>query len=172
MLRPQAKAVRAAGRKSDYVRRLPIRVNIRWRSGDRAGRARLSETAGSPANHRPVRPNAFASRNGSRPNSVQLRPRFGGLGETHPLPQPSPDCYQNHAHLQPRTPSYVDLVEMMVGRPMRMGGCRIAAKPWVQLASSTTKGAPQLAMAASARAISLAHRFSIGGTESSELAES
>jgi hypothetical protein len=33
------------------VRRLPMRVNLRWRSGHRAGRARLSETAGSSAIH-------------------------------------------------------------------------------------------------------------------------
>jgi hypothetical protein len=61
-----------------------MRVNIKWRSGDRAGRARLSETAGSAANHRPVRPSAFASSNGSRPNRMQLRPRSGGHGETPP----------------------------------------------------------------------------------------
>jgi hypothetical protein len=52
--------------------------------GQRAGRARLSETAGSPATHRPIWPNAFASRNGSRPNGVQLRLGSCGLGETRP----------------------------------------------------------------------------------------
>ena len=61
-----------------------MRVNIQVRSGDRVGRARLSETAGSPTIHRPIRPNALASRNGSRPNRVQLRPRSCGLGETRP----------------------------------------------------------------------------------------
>jgi len=66
------------------VRQPPMRVNLRWRSGDRAGRARLSETAGSPASHPPSRPNAFASRDGSRPNRVQLRPQSCGLGETRP----------------------------------------------------------------------------------------
>jgi hypothetical protein len=65
-----------------------MRVNIKWRSGEGAGRARLSETAGSAANHRPVRPNAFASSNGSRPNRVQPRPRSGGLGETPPYLRP------------------------------------------------------------------------------------
>jgi hypothetical protein len=35
------------------------------------GRARLSETAGSPVIHRSVRPNAFASRDGCRPNRMQ-----------------------------------------------------------------------------------------------------
>jgi hypothetical protein len=62
----------------------PCASNLRWRSGDRAGRARLSETAGSPATHSPLRPNAFASRDGSRPNTVQLRPRSCGLRETRP----------------------------------------------------------------------------------------
>jgi hypothetical protein len=36
------------------VRQRPLHVNLRWRSGHRAGRARLSETAGSPATHRPI----------------------------------------------------------------------------------------------------------------------
>jgi hypothetical protein len=58
--------------------------NLRSWSGDRGGRARLSETAGSTAIHRPVRRNAFVSRDGSRPNRVQSRPRFCGLGETRP----------------------------------------------------------------------------------------
>jgi len=83
-----------------------MRVNLRWRSGHRAGRARLSETAGSPAIHRPIWPNVFASRNGSRPNrgSYVLGPavserlalptqldigkgfggQFGGRGATRP----------------------------------------------------------------------------------------
>ena len=65
-------------------RRPLMRVNIKWRSGEGAAGRALSETAGSAANHRPVRPNAFASSNGSRPNRVQLRPRSGGLGETPP----------------------------------------------------------------------------------------
>jgi len=62
----------------------PMRVNLRGRSDDRAGRARLSETAGSSATHHPIWPNAFASGNGSRPNRVQLRPRSYGLRETRP----------------------------------------------------------------------------------------
>ncbi len=41
------------------IRQPPMRVNIKWRSGEGAGRARLSETAGSSANHRPVSPNAW-----------------------------------------------------------------------------------------------------------------
>ncbi len=57
----------------------------RLRMGDRAGRACLSETAGSPANHRPVWPNAFASSNGSRPNRVQLRQR----SDAQIAPQPT-----------------------------------------------------------------------------------
>jgi hypothetical protein len=61
-----------------------MRVNIRWRSGHRAGRARLFETAGSPATHRLSWPNAFASHNGSRPDRVELRPGSCGLGETRP----------------------------------------------------------------------------------------
>src|SRR5258708_39504661 len=64
-----------------------MRVNIKWRFGEGAGRGCLSETAGSPTNHRPVRPNAFASSNGSRSDRVQLRPRSGGLGETAPYPR-------------------------------------------------------------------------------------
>jgi len=51
-----SKAARGVER---WIRRAPMRVNIRWRSGDRAGRARLSETAGSPATHRPIRPKAL-----------------------------------------------------------------------------------------------------------------
>ena len=58
-----------------------MRVNLRRRSDDRAGRARLSETAGSSATHHPIWPNAFASGNGSRPNRAQLHPRSCGLRE-------------------------------------------------------------------------------------------
>jgi hypothetical protein len=67
------------------VRRLPMRVNLRWRSGHRAGRARLSETAGSSAIHRPIWPNVFASRNGSRPNRGSYVPG-PAVSERHALP--------------------------------------------------------------------------------------
>jgi hypothetical protein len=66
------------------VQQTPMRVNLRRRSDDRAGRARLSETAGSSATHHPIWPNAFASGNGSRPNRAQLHPRSCGLRETRP----------------------------------------------------------------------------------------
>src|SRR5207245_11676732 len=99
------------------IRQPPMRVNITWPSGDRAGRARLSEAAGSPANHRPVRLNAFAiicfaSCGPTLATVLGLTGcsyvRDPAVSERHPLPPPSPDCYQNHAPLQPRTPSYVD----------------------------------------------------------------
>ncbi|SRR5258708_1992195 len=55
--------------------------------GDRAGRVRLSETAGSQANHRPVRPNTFASSNGSRPNRGSYV-RDPAVSERHARPAP------------------------------------------------------------------------------------
>jgi hypothetical protein len=91
-----------------------MRVNLRWRSGHRAGRARLSETAGSPATHRLSWPNAFASHNGSRPDRVQLRPGSCGLGETRPT-RAAARHYQKSFSL---------------GRHLkltRMGGCLAAA---------------------------------------------
>jgi len=42
------------------------------------------------------------------PVLLPLATRDPAVSERHPLPAPSPERYQNHAPLQPRTPSYVD----------------------------------------------------------------
>jgi len=81
----------------------PIRVKIMWRSGDRAGRARLSETAGSPATYPRLGPMLLplATVLGLTGCSYVLGP---AVSERHALPARSPDTTKNHASLQSRTP--------------------------------------------------------------------
>jgi len=91
-----------------WLRRPLMRVNIKWRSGEGAGRGGVS-------------PRPPDQRQTIAPLGPMLLPLATVLGltacsyvrdpavsERHPLPAPSLDCYQNHAPLQPRTPSYVD----------------------------------------------------------------
>jgi hypothetical protein len=90
---------------SAAIRRPPMRSNLAseteralnfggvWRPPGRT--ARVGRVSPRPQDHRqpvaPIRPNAFPSRNGSRPNRVQLRPRSCGLEERRALPARSPD---------------------------------------------------------------------------------
>jgi len=85
------------------------RQHIKWRSGDRAARARPA--AAGPPDHRQtiaalgpmLLPLATVLCLQGAATSAIRRSR-----RDTPYPALSPDCYQNHAPLQARTPSYVD----------------------------------------------------------------